>query len=48
MWVKLLMIWVETGFNSLDFALVLLQFGGKWFSSNQFDLVWFHKRNSLV
>jgi hypothetical protein len=29
--VKLLMTWVETGCNGLDFALVLLQFGGKCF-----------------
>ena len=41
MTVKLLMVWVETGFNGLDFALVLLRFGGKWFfyQTIQFGLV---------
>jgi len=29
MTVKLLMVWVETGCNGSDFALLLLQFGGK-------------------
>ena len=44
---NLLMVWVKAGCGGLDFILGPLQFGENSFSSNQFDLVWFHKKNSL-
>jgi len=42
------MVWVKAGCGGLDFILGPLQFGENSFSSNQFGLVWFHKKNSLL
>jgi len=40
---KPVMVWVETSCSGLDFAFVL-QFGGKWFSSNQSGLFGFTRK----